>query len=139
MGNSIAELSSVTRVGLGLSKNVFQVHGVDAKGELTRKLRRGALAQFFARLAPCVVATEVCSSAHHWARALIELGHEVRLIPPAYVKPLGVLRALRRDHAGLGQMPAQGVDQRGALASEQFPRPMAHQLGLAIVLPERAK
>ena len=89
MGKSITELSSVTRVGLDLAKNVFQVHGVDAKGEVVvrRKLRRGALPQFFAKLAPCVVAMEACSSAHHWARILVELGHEVRLIPPAHVKP----------------------------------------------------
>src|SRR5208337_2070878 len=68
MGKSITELSSVTRVGLDLAKNAFQVHGVDAKGEVvvSRKLRRRALAQFFAKLAPCVVAMEACSSAHHW-------------------------------------------------------------------------
>ena len=73
MGRSITELSSVTRVGLDLAKNAFQVHGVDAKGEVvvTRKLRRGALAQFFAKLAPCVVAMEACSSAHHWGRQLL--------------------------------------------------------------------
>src|SRR5271169_5341013 len=89
MGKSIIELSSVTRVGLDLAKNVFQVHGVDAKGEVivARKVRRGALAQFFAKLAPCVVAMEACSSAHHWARQLMALGHEVKLIPPAHVKP----------------------------------------------------
>jgi len=89
MGRSITELSSVTRVGLDLAKNAFQVHGVDAKGEVvvTRKLRRGALAQFFAKLAPCVVAMEACSSAHHWGRQLLGLGFEVKLIPPAHVKP----------------------------------------------------
>src|SRR5271166_1349804 len=60
MGKSITGLSSVTRVGLDLAKNVFQVHGVDAKGEVVirRKLRRNALPQFFAKLAPCVVAME---------------------------------------------------------------------------------
>ena len=89
MGKCITELSSVTRVGLDLAKNVFQLHGVDAKGEviIARKLRRGALAQFFAKLPPCVVAMEACSSAHHWARQLAALGFEVKLIPPAHVKP----------------------------------------------------
>jgi len=66
MGKSITELLFVPRVGLDLAKNAFQVHGVDARGEVVvaRKLRRGALAQFIAKLAPCVVAMEACSSAH---------------------------------------------------------------------------
>src|ERR1700678_2297707 len=89
MGKSIRNLSTVTRVGLDLAKRVFQVHAVDAKGEIVvaRKLARNQLIPFFAELAPCVVAMEACASAHHWGRALIELGHEVRLIPPAHVKP----------------------------------------------------
>ena len=67
---------------------MFQVHAVDARGEIVvaRKLTRSQLIPFFAELPPCVVAMEACASAHHWGRALIELGHEVRL-PPAHVKP----------------------------------------------------
>jgi len=82
MGKPILNLSTVTRVGLDLAKRVFQVHAVDAKGEIvvTRKLTRNQLISFFAELPPCVVAMEACASAHHWGRALIELGHEVRLI-----------------------------------------------------------
>ncbi len=89
MGKSIRNFAAVTRVGLDLAKNAFQVHGVDAKGEVVvaHKVRRGALTQFFAKLAPCVVAMEACSSAHHWARQLLALGFEVKLIPPAHVKP----------------------------------------------------
>ena len=89
MGKSIRNLSTVTRVGLDLAKNAFQVHAVDATGAIVvaRKLTRGRLVPFFAELAPCVVAMEACASAHHWGRALIELGHEVRLLPPAHVKP----------------------------------------------------
>ena len=89
MGKSIRNLSTVTRVGLDLAKRVFQVHTVDAKGEIVvaRKLTRSQLIPFFAVLPPCVVAMEACASAHHWGRALIELGHEVRLLPPAHVKP----------------------------------------------------
>ena len=89
MGKSIRNLSTVTRVGLDLAKRVFQVHAVDAKGEIVvaSKLTRSQLIPFFAELPPCVVAMEACSSAHHWGRALIELRHEVRLIPPAHVKP----------------------------------------------------
>ncbi len=81
MGKSIRNLSTVTRVGLDLAKRVFQVHAVEAKGEIVaaRKLTRSQLIPFFAELPPCVVAMEACSSAHHWGRALIELGHEVRL------------------------------------------------------------
>ena len=89
MGKSIKNLSSVTVVGLDIAKNVFQVHGVDAKGAaiVARAVRRGQLLDFFASLPRCLVGMEACSSAHHWGRALIGLGHEVKLIPPAYVKP----------------------------------------------------
>ena len=89
MGKSIKNLSSVTVVGLDIAKNVFQVHGVDAKGAtiVARSVRRGQLLSFFAALPRCLVGIEACSSAHHWGRALSELGHEVKLIPPAYVKP----------------------------------------------------
>lgn len=89
MGKSITDLSSVTRVGLDLAKNVFQVHAVDARGEVVvaRAVKRGALLKFFERLPRCLVAMEACSSAHHWARQLIALGFEVKLIPPAHVKP----------------------------------------------------
>jgi transposase len=74
---------------LDIAKNVFQVHGVDAKGAVivARSVRRGQLLKFFASLPPCLVGMEACSSSHHWARALSELGHQVKLIPPAYVKP----------------------------------------------------
>ena len=89
MGKSISNYSSVTTIGLDIAKNVFQVHGVDAKGAavVARSVRRGGLLKFFASLPRCLVGMEACSSAHHWARSLIELGHEVKLIPPAYVKP----------------------------------------------------
>jgi transposase len=89
MGKSIRNFAAVTRVGLDLAKNAFQVHGVDAKGAtvVARKLTRGRFVAFFAELPRCVVAMEACSSAHHWGRALVELGHEVRLLPPAHVKP----------------------------------------------------
>ena len=89
MTKSIEKLARVTRVGLDLAKSVFQVHGADAKGDavVVRKLRRGGVLEFFGRLAPCVVAMEACASAHHWGREIAALGHEVKLIPPAHVKP----------------------------------------------------
>ena len=76
-------------IGLDLAKNVFQIHGVGAAGQvvLRRKLRRSEMTAFFAALPPCLVGMEACSSAHFWARELSRLGHEARLMPPAYVKP----------------------------------------------------
>ena len=95
MGKSIQKLSSVTRVGLDLAKRVVQVHAVDANGEIVvaRKLDRGRLVSFFSELPRCVVAMEACPSAHHWGRQLLALGFEVRLIPPAHVKPGACPRA----------------------------------------------
>ena len=89
MGKVTGNLARVTRIGLDLAKTVFQVHGVGAEGEvvIARKLRRRTMLEFFGRLAPCVVAMEACGSAHHWGRQLVALGHEVKLIPPAHVKP----------------------------------------------------
>src|SRR4030081_2292640 len=82
-------MSEISMIGLDLAKNVFQVHGVDASGSvvLRRQLRRGAVEKFFAQLSPCTVGIEACGSAHHWARVIGRYGHQVRLMPPAYVKP----------------------------------------------------
>ena len=81
-------MQEVAVVGLDLAKNVFQVHGVADGGEVLvrRQLRRAQVLDFFRALAPCLVGIEACASAHHWARELMALGHEVRLMPPAYVK-----------------------------------------------------
>jgi transposase len=77
------------RFGIDLAKSVFQIHGVDASGQVVvqKQLRRGQLLRFFAKLEPALIGMEACGSAHHWARELTKLGHEVRLMPPAYVKP----------------------------------------------------
>ena len=82
-------MTQISTIGLDLAKNVFQLHGVDASGQvvLKRQLRRGQLEKFFAELPPCLVGMEACGSAHHWARAIGRYGHEVRLMPPGYVKP----------------------------------------------------
>src|SRR5215510_9894706 len=82
-------MNEISTIGLDLAKNVFQIHGVDASGVvvLRRQLRRAAVEKFFARLPPCLVGMEACGSAHHWARVIGRYGHEVRLMPPAYVKP----------------------------------------------------
>ena len=79
----------ITTVGLDLAKNVFQVYGVDAEGRvsLRKRLRRVEVLPFFANLPACLIGMEACATAHHWARELKNLGHEVKLMPPAYVKP----------------------------------------------------
>jgi transposase len=79
----------LTTIGLDLAKNIFQVHGVGAAGAvMVRKaLRRSQMLPFFSKLSPCLVGMEACATAHYWARELTRLGHQVRLMPPAYVKP----------------------------------------------------
>jgi transposase len=82
-------MMKIATIGLDLAKNVFQLHAIDAEGRvvLRRRLRRADVVRFFARLSPCMVGMEACAGAHHWARTIAGLGHEVRLMPPAYVKP----------------------------------------------------
>jgi transposase len=79
----------ITTIGLDLAKSIFQVHGIDATGQVVvrKSLRRAQMLPFFAKLPSCLVGIEACGTSHHWARELIKLGHEVRLMPPAYVKP----------------------------------------------------
>ena len=127
MGKSIRNFAAVTRVGLDLAKNAFQVHAVDAKGEIVvaRKLARGRLVPFFAELPPCVVAMEACSSAHHWGRALASSGTRFELLPPAHVKPY--VRRNKNDAAdaaaiceaagrpGQRFVPVRSIDNQAAL------------------------
>ena len=89
MAKVSSDLSTVTTVGLDLAKQVFQVHAIDAAGRVvvTKALKRKDVLAFFASLPHCLVGLEACSSSHHWARELIRLGHDARLMPPAYVKP----------------------------------------------------
>jgi transposase len=117
----------VTTVGLDLAKRVFQVHGVDAVGQVIvrRKLQRAQVANFFAGLPPCLVGIEACATAHHWARLIGASGHQVRLIPPSYVKPY--VRRGKTDAAdaeaiceAVGRpsmrfVPVKSTDQQAAL------------------------
>ena len=81
-------MGQVTTIGLDIAKSIFQVHGVDATGGVVvrRRLTRARVVPFFEKLAPCLVGIEACATSHHWARELRRLGHDVRLMPPNYVK-----------------------------------------------------
>ena len=121
-------MSKISTIGLDLAKNVFQIHGVDASGAVVvrRQLKRAAVEKFFAQLAPCLVGMEACGSAHHWARVIGRYGHEVRLMPPAYVKPYvkrnkndgrdaeGVCEAVTRPTMRF--VPVKSVAQQATLA-----------------------
>ena len=82
-------MEKIIRIGLDTSKHVYQLHGVDSEEEpvLRKKLRRKEMVAFFQKLAPTVIAIEACGGSHHLARSLATFGHEVKLIPPHYVKP----------------------------------------------------
>ena len=119
---------SIVSIGLDLAKTVFQVHGVDVSGQvgLRRRLSRNEMIAFFSKLPPCLVGMEACSSAHHWARELVRLGHTVRLIPPQYVKPYvkrnktdaadaeAICEAVARPNMRF--VPIKTVEQQGILA-----------------------
>ena len=121
-------MTKISTIGLDLAKNVFQIHGVDASGAvvLRRQLRRAAVEKFFAQLPPCVVGMESCGSAHHWARVIGRYGHQVRLMPPAYVKPYvkrnkndgrdaeGICEAVGRP--SMRFVPVKSVAQQASLA-----------------------
>jgi transposase len=82
-------MTEVTTIGLDLAKNVFQVHAIDASGQVVgrRQLRRSQVLPFFEKQAACLVGIEACATSHHWAREIAKLGHDIRLMPARYVKP----------------------------------------------------
>jgi transposase len=82
-------MQTITTIGFDIAKSVFQVHCVDAAGQVVirRQLKRRYVLAFFQKLPPCLIGIEACASSHHWSRELQALGHTVRLMPPAYVKP----------------------------------------------------
>jgi transposase len=82
-------MQTITTIGLDIAKSIFQVHGIDAEGKVVirRQLKRRYVLAFFQKLPSCLVGIEACASSHHWSRELQALGHTVRLMPPAYVKP----------------------------------------------------
>lgn len=82
-------MKEISTIGLDIAKNVFQVHGVNKEGVAVEKkqVRRGQMFVYFAKMPPCLIGIEACATAHYWGRELSKMGHEVKLIPPAYVKP----------------------------------------------------
>ena len=82
-------MHTITTIGLDIAKSVFQVHGINAQGQVItrRQLKRRYVLAFFQKLPACLVGIEACASSHHWSRELKAFGHTVRLMPPAYVKP----------------------------------------------------
>jgi transposase len=82
-------MQAITTIGFDIAKSVFQVHGVDAEGHLVirRQLKRRRVIAFFQKMPPCLVGIEACASSHYWSRELQAIGHTVRLMPPAYVRP----------------------------------------------------
>src|SRR5665811_251615 len=113
-------MQTITTIGLDIAKSVFQVHGVDAGGQVIvrRQLKRRYVLTFFQKLSPCLVGIEACASSHHWSRELQALGHTVRLIPPAYVKPY-VKR--QKNDAADAEAICEAVTQH-AVCTNQDPR-----------------
>ena len=90
----------IATLGIDLTKSEFQLHGIDAHGTivLQKKLRRGAVLKFLSKLEPCLIGMEACATSHYWARKIAALGHDVKMIPPAYVKPY--VKRHKNDSAG---------------------------------------
>src|SRR6476660_2097712 len=117
----------ISTIGIDIAKNVFQVHGVDAAGKpvLKKQLRRGQMLEFFGKLPPCLIGMEACATSHHWARELRKLGHDVRLMPPSYVKAYvkrgkndatdaeAICEAVTRP--SMRFVPIKSAEQQGAL------------------------
>lgn len=136
-------MTKISMIGLDIAKNVFQVHGVDASGQvvLRRQLRRSQVERFFAQLEPCVVGMEACGGAHHWARVLQRLGHEVRLMPARYVKAYvkrnktdgrdaeAVCEAMQRP--SMRFVPVKSVDQQGVLVLHRTRHLLSRQRTMA--------
>jgi len=126
-------VGEVSTIGLDLAKRVFQAHGADALGAVMfrKKLRRDQLLGFFSSLRRCVVAMEACASAHHWAREIAALGHAVRLIPPAYVKPF--VKRQKNDMAD-----AEAICEAALRPTMRFVQPKtAEAQGAAVVFRTR--
>jgi transposase len=107
-------MADVRVIGLDIAKSVFQVHGVDAAGAtvLRKRLTRSRLLPFFEKLPSCLVGIEACATSHFWARELMKLGHDVKLMPAQYVKPY--VRRQKNDMADAEVEPDQLARMRAA-------------------------
>ena len=116
-------MQTITTIGLDIAKSVFQVHGVDAAGQVVirRQLKRRQVLTFFERLPPCLVGMEACGSSHHWSRELQALGHTVRLMPPAYVKPY--VKRQNNDMADRGDLRGCHPSQHAVCANKDTRAP----------------
>lgn len=129
----------ITRIGLDLAKQVFQIHGVDRKESVIcrRQLRRSQMEAFFRKLEPCLIGMEACASSHHWARLLQSMGHEVRLIAPQFVKPYvkgnkndandaeAICEAVSRP--GMRFVPVKSIAQQDLQALHRIRTELIHQ------------
>ena len=129
----------IIRIGLDLAKNVFQVHGVDLQGKtgLRRQLRRNQMIEFFRKQSPCLIGMEACASAHYWARTLMAMGHEVKLIAPQFVKPYvkgnkndandaeAICEAVSRPNMRF--VPIKTVEQQDIQALHRIRQELVHQ------------
>src|SRR5450830_1143502 len=124
-------MGEVSTIGVDIAKSVFQIHGVDAAGMVVirKRVGRAKVLEFFAGLPPCLVGMEACATAHHWARELTGLGHEVRLMPPQYVKAYvkrnkndaadaeAICEAVKRP--SMRFVPAKTTEQQSALLTHR--------------------
>jgi transposase len=127
-------MKQITTIGLDLAKQVFQVHAADADGVpiFNRKLRRAEVLRFFEKTPACLVGMEACGSAHYWAREITALGHDVRLIPPIYVRPF--VKRGKTDAAD-----AEAISEAVTRKTMRFvPAKSAEQQAAAVVLKTRA-
>jgi transposase len=137
-------MGEITTIGLDLAKHIFQVHAVDAAGAVVvrKALRRAQVLSFFQELPRCLIGMEACATAHHWARELIALGHEVRLMPPQYVK--AYVKRNKNDAADAGAIceavrrpsmrfvPVKTEQQQSALAMHRVRELLVRQRTMLI-------
>src|SRR3546814_13539046 len=131
-------MEKMSSVGLEIAKLVFQVHGVDAAGEVVvrKRLSRARVLPFFAKLPRCLVGIEACSNSHHWARELIALGHDVRLMPAPYAQPY--VNRGKNDDAD-AEAIREAVSELWLTQTRQVPLQTRQFLGFLLASGERSE